>query len=144
MKKWMLIMISLLVLGVLGAGLGYKYIYNKPHRNFDQAEPDFILSSTELFASYLSEREVAEQNYNGKVIQIEGEFSSLEHADSLHIVVFVMQDGMFGDEGIRCTLLPRYVDMAKNLEDQKMVTLKGYCTGYNDTDVILEKCSIVD
>lgn len=144
MKKWMILAISVLILAILGAGLGYKYIYNKPHRDYDRAAPDFILSSAELFSSYLSAREDSENLYNGKVIQISGKFSSIEQADSLHIIVFALQEGMFGDEGIRCTLLPGYVPVANALKDQEMVTVKGYCTGYNDTDVIMVKCSIVN
>lgn len=143
MRKWIIIAISLLVLGIIGAGIGYKYVYNKPHRDFDQATPDHVLSSAELFSSYLTDRTASENKYNGKVIQISGKLTSLEHTDSLHIVVFAMQEGMFGDEGIRCTLLPKYAGEAHNYSSNDLIMLKGYCTGYNDTDVILEQCSIL-
>jgi len=40
-------------------------------------------------------------------------------------------------------MLDNYRDDALALQKDQMVTIKGYCTGYNDTDVILEKCSII-
>jgi hypothetical protein len=55
-----------------------------------------------------------------------------------------MSEGLFGDEGIRCTMLSKFNEKAKDLVDNTNVKLKGYCTGYNDTDVIIEKCIIVE
>ena len=63
--------------------------------------------------------------------------------DTLVIVVFAYKVGDFGDEGIRVTMLPDYNDEAKTLSTLKPVKLKGHCTGYNGTDVIIESGSIV-
>jgi hypothetical protein len=67
----------------------------------------------------------------------------VETPDSLTIVVFALGEGMFGDEGIRLTMLDNHSQAAIALLKDASATLKGYCTGYNGTDVILEKCSIV-
>jgi len=141
MNKWLKIFIGLVLIGIIAAGLGYKFIYNKPHKDYVKAEADFSLTSQELFAEYQNNRQSAEQKFNGKVVKISGMLKYVETPESLTIAVFVMQEGMFGDEGIRCTMLP---DFAKNINSLtgKEVIIKGYCTGYNDTDVILEKCSI--
>ncbi len=143
MNKWVKIAIILVIVGAVAAGLGYKFVYNKPHPNFEKATPDYSLSSSDLFSSYLSDRVNAEQKFNGKVLEVEGEFSNLETPDSLTILVFSIQEGFFGPEGIRCTLLPKYGEEAKKLVPGSKVTIKGFCAGYNDTDVILEKCSII-
>jgi hypothetical protein len=58
-------------------------------------------------------------------------------------MVFVFDEGMFGAEGVRATFLPKYNEKVKNLILGASVTIKGYCTGYNETDVILEKASII-
>jgi hypothetical protein len=58
--------------------------------------------------------------------------------------VFVFEQGDFGDEGIRCTMLPKYNFEAGKLQPDVEIKVKGYCTGYNETDVILEKCSIIN
>jgi hypothetical protein len=143
MNKWLKIIIVLGVIGIIAAGLGYKFIYNKPHTNYEKAKPDFSITCNDLFAFYRTEREVAEQKYNGKVILVSGTLNKIETLDSLKIAVFVMDEGMFGDEGIRLTLLPNY--SAKiNSYLNKTIAIKGYCAGYNETDIIMEKCSIVE
>ena len=89
-------------------------------------------------------RNWASDEYNGKVLEIYGKPSGIEENDSLVIVTFVFDKGMFGDEGVRCTMLDKYNDnaLALNLDDN--ITIKGFCSGYNETDVILEHCSIVN
>jgi hypothetical protein len=77
------------------------------------------------------------------VIQITGRINKVESVDSLTIAVFILDEGMFGDEGIRCSMLPNHSEKTHSLEG-KTTTIKGYLTGYNDTDVILENCSIID
>lgn len=143
MKRWMFIVTSILILGILGALLGYKFIYNKPHRNYETASVDYAISCEALFAEFINSRAEAENKYNGKVLEINGILSVVENPDSLSIVVFALQEGIFGDEGIRCTLLSNYRDKTKSLQAGDRVTIKGYCTGYNDTDIILEKCSLI-
>jgi hypothetical protein len=77
------------------------------------------------------------------VIQIDGTPNSIESTDSTVIVVFSYNSGLFGDEGIRCSMLPKYFEQARNLSTDKKVVLKGYCEGYNSTDVIMDFCSII-
>jgi len=78
-----------------------------------------------------------------KVIVISGLVSHLESPENMTIAVFALEQGIFGDEGIRCTMLPNHSENIL-LYAGKEIKIKGYCAGYNDTDVILEKCSIVE
>ena len=143
MKISIKIGIGLLILALLAGSLGYFFIYNKPHRDFEKADPNFNLSTFELFDAYISDRKMAETKFNGKVIQLEGVVQKIEKVDSIIIVVFVFQEGLFGDEGIRCTMLPKFNDDILKVKPETSVLIKGFCTGYNDTDVILEKCSLI-
>ena len=143
MKIGLKIGIGILVLAIIAGILGYFFIYNKPHRDFEKADPDFNLSTFELFDAYISDRNMAETKFNGKVIQLEGAVQKIEKVDSIIIVVFVFQEGLFGDEGIRCTILPKFNDDILKVKPETSVLIKGFCTGYNDTDVILEKCSLI-
>lgn len=143
MNKWLKIFIGLILIGIIAGGLGYKFIYNKPHKNYEKATPDYGLTTFELFTEYRNDRQVSEQKYNGKVIVIAGIVDKVEMAGDMTIAVFVLEEGMFGDEGIRCTMLPNYAEDIKSFIG-KNIKLKGYCTGYNDTDVILEKSSIIE
>ena len=143
MNKWFKIIIGLVIIGIIAGGLGYKFIYNKPHTDYEKAKADFSLTCQEIFTDYQNNRQVAEQNFNGKVVEISGFLDKIETPDSMTIAVFALEEGMFGDEGIRCTMLPNHSENIL-LYTGKEIKIKGYCTGYNDTDVILEKCSIVD
>ncbi|MEZ5084481.1 MAG: hypothetical protein R2750_13710 [Bacteroidales bacterium] len=142
MKKWIIILLALVILGIIGAGLAYKYIYNKPHKNYEIEIVDFSMSANDLFQQYRIHTIFAQQKYNGKVIKITGILSKIETSGDLTIGVFALDEGPFGDEGIRCTMLENHAEDLADYEG-KNITIKGYCTGFNDTDVILEKCSII-
>lgn len=143
MKKWMKIIGALAVIGILAALYVWFYVYNKPHRDYEAASPDHILEANALFEAYRQDKSLADSIYTGMVVQINGEMSKIETADTLVIAVFAFEQGMFGDEGIRCIMLPNQNESMKNYGANTPITIKGYCTGYNDTDVIIEKASVV-
>jgi len=143
MKLWIKIIFVLIVLGFIGAILVYFFIYNKPHPDIEKMEPAYSVSAEDLYNSFISNRKVSEEKYNGKVIEITGILSKIEASDSTVIIVFVFNQGMFGDEGIRCSVLEKFHSEARSLQPESMVRIKGYCSGYNDTDVILEQSAIV-
>ena len=142
MNKWIKILLVLFAVGIIAAGLGYKYIYNKPHKNYEVVKTDFSMNAKDLFQQYRVHTTHAQVKYNGSVIEISGILSKIETAGDLTIGVLALEEGPFGDEGIRCTMLENHAKEIYNYEGKK-ITIKGYCTGYNDTDVILEKCSII-
>jgi len=144
MKKWFKILLVTSVVGVTALAYIWFFVYNKPHQNIEKSTPDFIISTNECYNHYADGNNSEIKNYTGKVLQIEGIPTSIEKNDSLVVVVFVFNEGMFGDEGIRCTMLPSYAEKSKNINVLKPITIKGYCSGYNDTDVILEQCSLIN
>lgn len=138
--------LALLVVGIIGVAAGlyvYKYVYNKPHINYEEAEPAIILKAKRLYTDYTANAQFADEKFLGKVVEIEGVISNVEVVDSLVIVVFAYKAGDYGDEGIRVTMLPAYHEEARKLSFLKPAKLKGHCTGYNGTDVIIESGSIV-
>ena len=142
MKKLLKIAVILAIIGVLSAMYVWFFVYNKPHRNYQTAEVDFTLPAQMCYNQYVNRADEAIQ-YTGKVLQIDGIPSSIEKTDSTVIIVFAYNTGMFGDEGIRCSVLPDYQDKVEEIKLMKQVVMKGYCAGYNGTDVILEYCSII-
>jgi hypothetical protein len=144
MKSWIKILGLLMAIGILAAVYIWFFVYNKPHRDFEQARPDHTLAANELFYQYYNYKSTADSLYTGMVLQITGVPWNVEIKDSLVIAVFAFESGIFGEEGIRCTMLPQHRKRMKNHEAGKSITLKGYCTGYNNADVIMEKCSVVD
>jgi len=142
-KTFLKIALGLLVTGIISAALVYQFVINKPHRDFEKAKPSFIVSASDLFESFRANRELAESKYNGQVVLLSGKLDMVEASDDLVTGVFVFDEGMFGDEGVRCTMLPEHARIMKSLPIGSEVSLKGFLTGYNETDVILEHCSFV-
>lgn len=143
MKNWIKILGGLFLVGILAAIAVYFFVYNKPHTDYSQAKPEIVTTARECFDAFVNNRTEAEQKFNGKVVQISGPMTRFEQNDSLWVVVFVFNEGVFGDEGIRCTLLPGTPVESLNLQPGSEVAIKGLLTGYNETDVIMEKCSFV-
>jgi hypothetical protein len=143
MKTWVKIIAGLFLVGVVAAIFIYVFVYNKPHPDYEKIAPAYSIPAADLYQAFNGNKVEAGNKFTGKVIALSGRLSKVEVSDSLTICVFVFNKGMFGDEGVRCTMLPAYRDQANKLQPDGEVHLKGYCTGFNDTDVILEKCSIV-
>jgi hypothetical protein len=142
MKTWLKILLGIAVLGIIGAVLIYVFVYNKPHPDYEKIKPDFTLSAQTLYDAFKGNKASAERLYTGKVIEITGALGKTEITDTTAIAVFVFDQGMFGDAGIRCSFLKKFHDDVKNLVPKTAIRIKGYCTGYTDTDVILEQCSL--
>jgi len=143
MKNWIKILIVVIIFGALGAWAGYTFVYNKAHTNFEKADADFTLTARQLFDDYRNDAENAGAKYNGKVIELSGTIAKVEQTDSLTIAVFAFAEGMFGDEGVRVTMLPNHAEAIQKHPLNTHVKLKGYCPGYNGTDVIIESGSVV-
>jgi lysyl-tRNA synthetase class II len=134
MKTWIRIILGLAITGIIAAVLGYFFIYNKPHPDYEHLKADFMMQTQAMFDEFAADNNAANQKYNGKMIELTGPITRMEITDSLTTAVFVFRQGDFGDEGIRCTVLPKFMELAQNLQP-------GYCTGYTG-DVIFEQCSI--
>jgi hypothetical protein len=141
-RKWLLVIGSLAIVGIIGAILIYVFVYNKPHPDYAEADPDFRITATELFTEFQNNTTTANDNYNGKIVAVRGELSSVETTELQTIAVFAIDEGMFGDEGIRMSMLPEYSDQVSQYTPGSNIVIKGFCSGYNGTDVILEHCSI--
>ncbi len=142
MKTWLKILITLCLAGIVSAFLFNHYVINKPHPDYEKEPAKFSLKASELYKQYTTDRKTSEKKYNGQLIEIDGKYTRVEKSDTSSIVVFAFNQGMFGDEGIRCTLLPKYKTAIAAYPKGSEVKIKGFCSGYNDTDIILTKCSI--
>jgi hypothetical protein len=103
-----------------------------------------MLDAGAFYKEFKTNKENAAKLFNGKVIEITGRLSRVESVDTLTIAIFAFKQGMFGSEGIRCTMLKKYSEDAKKLKPDGFIQIKGYCDGLlNETDVILEHCSLI-
>ncbi|MEA5109997.1 hypothetical protein SDC9_24940 [bioreactor metagenome] len=135
---------ALALVGLIAGILVYFFVYNKPHKDYLKAEPEFTVEALALFEEFRADQAAASAMYNGKVIAVTGALTSVEQNDSFTVAVFEIDEGMFGSEGIRFTMLPESKDKIISQAPGTTLTIKGFCTGYNETDVILEHCSLVE
>ena len=163
MKSWIKIIMGLVVAGIVAAFLIYHFVINKPHPDFESLKPDYSMNAGAFYNEFKTSKENASRLYNGKVIEITGKLNTVEildkpsltevklkgkveaivNYDTLIIAVFIFNQGMFGGEGIRCTMLKKFYNDAKKLKPDGIIRIKGYCTGFNETDVIMEHCSLI-
>jgi len=144
MKNWLKILIALAIVGIIAALLVYKFYINKPHADIEHATPAYTMTATELWKQYNDNLKLSDSLYTGKVIELSGNLSRADRSDSLIFAVFVMeQDTSFGDKSIRCEMLPNYRDAATSVAAGSPVKIKGFCNGFDQTDVKFSKCSVV-
>ena len=141
MKSWIKILTGIAILGIIAAVLVYIFVYNKPHPDYENLKPQFSLTAQALYDEFKADKGTAGQKYNGKMVEIKGALSRVEESDSMTTVVFVFSQGDFGDEGIRCSVLPDQRERARKLQGGTGVKIKGVCNGFTN-DVILEQCTI--
>ena len=140
MKKLKTGVVVVVAVMLLSAAYVWFFVYNKPHRDFEKARPDVVESARQCYMNF---KKTTKSSESGKVVELYGVPKGIEHSDSLVTVVFAFQQGLFGDEGVRCTLLPKYNREAGRISLHDTVHIKGFCSGFNGTDVILEQGSIV-
>lgn len=143
MKKWHIALIALFLAGITAAAAVYFLVYSKPHPDYEKAKPEFVISVKALYFSFVEDEVAANNKYTGKVIAIDGQVAAVEQVDELVIVSFVFEEGFFGGEGVRCTMLESHHASALDLAPGEHVVIKGLCTGFTGSDVILEHCSFL-
>ena len=83
MSKWFKIILILLALGTLTAALVFKFVYNKPHPDFEEEQAIFSLEVEEIYDSYKKNHVLADEMYLGQVVELKGEISTIEENDGL-------------------------------------------------------------
>jgi len=133
MKKKIIIPAVIVALGV--AALAY-YQFQKPVASIANEDPYVTYTSEELFAYFNDNEQVANQDLNGKVIQVSGNIVDvLENSDSSTTVVLGSQHPIFG---VKCRF---ELGSLQNAEPQsgQDIEIKGICTGMT-ADVEINQC----
>lgn len=130
------IFLFLLVLGMMGAGVGY-YMYNKPVASLENKKPDVEVSAAKLISDYEADEKAANETYLGKVVEVAGKVAAIaveegktkvqiETGNPMSMIICELEDG----------------SEAGALKDGDEVKIKGMCSGYL-SDVILVQASLV-
>lgn len=142
MNRTRTILLIILAVGIATGVIVYRFVYNKSHPDYQKELAVYTLEAKEVFNEFRTNPDEANEKYTGTMIQVHGQLEKVEKTDSLTVAIFVLDQGMFGDEGVRCTLLPAFGNKISQTDLPKKMQIKGLCTGYNDTDVVMEHCSI--
>ena len=143
-KNWGYISLVVFAIGLFSSIWIYNNTINKPHDDIEKATPAYSFSTEEIWKQFNAELKTADSLYTGKVIQLSGTVSRVNKNDTIVSVIFVMAaDEMFGDKTISCQMYKRHNEEAQAITAGTPLKIKGFCTGYNDTDLIFNKCSII-
>lgn len=136
----------LAVIGIIAAVLVYVFIYNKPHRNYETAKVDFMLTSDEIYDAFEADEQAAFNQYQDKVVVVSGPIESInEIQDGMIQVVLIAENAMIG--GVKAQLHPKYSEdeeysaHVSELQKGGQATLKCHCVGI-DSEVVLDNCFI--
>ena len=144
MNKWLKIFVILAFIVLIAAGLVWKFVINKPHADIEKSTPAYSLSTQDLWKQYNQSLRLSDSLYTGKVIEITGKLGKVDKVDSLVYLVFIMEpDPDFGNKTIRCEMLPKFNEASALIQPEAVIKIKGYCAGYDQTDLKLSKCSII-
>ena len=125
-------LIVVLLATVAGLSTGY-YLFNKKVPSLENTQADFELTANELFDAFNDDELASMLKYEGKVIAVSGQVSSIKVSDSTSNVTLHADNALIG--GINCSFNARVSDLKEGDE----VTIKGRCQGIL-MDVILNNC----
>jgi hypothetical protein len=153
-KKIIKIVLGVGAVGLIAALLIAIYMFNKPHRNVQEAGVDFRSSATELVAEYLNDYQASNQKYlddegNSKIMAVTGTVHSITKDMNNQWVVLLKSEG--DKAGVSCTFSAATNDSADKLTVGQTVTIKGVIrsgAGYDADldlyeDVIIEKSDVL-
>lgn len=129
------IILTVFLAGIAVALVIGLWLYNKPQKNMERTRADYQISSSELLSQFESNTAEATEMYQNKVLEVSGVVQSITKIES-NINVLLDAGGFFG---VNCSLP---LSDETELEDGKLVTIKGECKGYLD-DVILTNCILI-
>lgn len=138
---------------IIGGGI-ILYMFNMPHRNIQNSDTDFFLTTSQIVSEYLSDSKTANDKYlaedgNSKILEITGTVVSISEDFSGRKVVLLKEDS--DNAGVNCVFLEEAKSNAMNIKIEDTITIKGVIRSGASYDedlelyehIILDKCDIV-
>lgn len=139
-KKAPLILIFIVAAALIGGATGL-YLFNKPHADLASQEPDFTVSSSELFNAFENDENTANQMYLDKLLLVKGIVQEKNTTGDGGVILIIKGEmDMFG---VSCSFLPETVDQVASIELGSEISVKGVCTGML-MDVNLSRCILAN
>jgi hypothetical protein len=138
---------------LVGGGVGL-YMFNKPHRDVQSAQADYVLSSSQIVAEYLADYQAANQKYlaadgNSKILEISGEVNEI--SENFNGQKVVLLNGVKDRAGVSAIFTEETNDNLNGIKVGRTITVKGVIRSGASYDedlemyehVILEKSDLV-
>jgi hypothetical protein len=138
---------------LVGGGVGL-YMFNKPHRDVQSAQADYVLSSSQIVAEYLADYQAANQKYlaadgNSKILEISGEVNEI--SENFNGQKVVLLHGVKDKAGVSAIFTAETNDNLNRIKIGRTITVKGVIrsgASYDEDlemyeNIILEKSDIV-
>lgn len=138
---------------IIGAALTI-YMFNMPHRNVTETDPDYYLTTTEIVSEYLENSDIANEKYlasdgDSKILQITGNISEISEDFDGNMVVLLMGENKRA--GVRVTFTGETEPAEGSLSVGQQITIKGVIrsgAAYDEDlemyeNVIIEKSVII-
>jgi len=135
-KRRTFFLLGILLCLLIGAGYGY-YLYQKPRQSAAGETAAMSLPADSLYNQYQSDEQHCDKKYLGKVLEVTGKLSEIQHAGQSEIWILSTS----GTGGINCQLFPGGKIPDPHPKEGDMVTIKGRCTGFL-MDVNLADCVV--
>ncbi|MER3317552.1 MAG: hypothetical protein RIB79_04605 [Allomuricauda sp.] len=139
MNKKKIILILLAVLIILGGYLAIS-LYNKPHVDVAEADPDIVLFSNTLLDDFENDEISANAKYLEQIVQVTGKVQKLGTANGNGIITLTGENSL---GSVICHLSEKENKKVVSLREGQEIIVKGICTGFL-MDVILINCVLVN
>jgi hypothetical protein len=134
MKKKTLLWVGIPLLLLIAFAWAYR-LYVKPHQSAAGESADFTVSADSLYRQYQTDERSADLKYLGKVVEVSGKLSEVQHSGNSEIWILSPQAG---GGGINCQLFAG-TKIDPEPKTGEAVVVKGRCTGFL-MDVNLADC----
>jgi hypothetical protein len=128
---------GILLLILIVAGWCY-YQYQRPHQSAGGEAANVTIAADSLYIQYVSDEKRSDGKYLGKVIQVSGKLSEIQHSGQSEI--WILSTGNAG--GVNCQLFPGEKIPEPHPKPGDQVTVKGRCSGFL-MDVNLSDCIVI-
>lgn len=140
MKRFAYILGIIILVGVLIVSFVFIKMYNKPHKDIANAQPEYVVSVKELAEEFQVDEKDANKKYLDNILQVKGEIASISTNNGKSVLT-LRQEG--SSTNIICTLDASENKKVLLLKEGQAVTVKGICTGFL-MDIMLIRTIIVN
>ena len=139
LKKRKFFWLGLFLLILVVAGWAY-YQYQRPHQSAAGETANVTILADSLFQQYSNDEKGCDGKYLGKVVEVSGKLSEVQHSGQSEI--WILATGTKNGGGVNCQLFPGEKIPEPHPKPGDNVTVKGRCTGFL-MDVNLSDCIVV-